>query len=502
MDRGAKLLGASVWALLVCMPATATANTIVPDTRSDEPGVAPDNGNCTLREAIESADHDTSQDACRSGQGADVIKLRRGTYGLSVPGGETLGSTEIDNNVGDLDIGLFGSSPLKILGHKRGTTVDGNDHDRVFQIFEAGIATFDRVTIADGTTLNRGGGVSVFTDAEARFKRTTVTQSTAGDGDGGVSVAPGGKAAFTKVLIRDNVVGPSKVGGGLGVFGRAELDRTKVIGNEAGVGGGIFVHTDFAPHPAGIAILRRSRVSQNDAAGSGGGISTASDSRLTLSQSTIDRNDSVGPGGGVYVDRGSLAVNSTTIARNETGQIGGGISGAGEPGDPLSMRITNSTISGNVAADEGGGIGAGSIGVKRIVSSTITDNEADRGGGIQGPFVTTNLPVELKGTIVAGNTALSANPTNGPDCLFLTSESGMSLGHNLIGSDNGCEMGDVNSDLGGNAGLEPLRSNGGPTETHALKRSSKAIDKGPPDAPRKDQRGVRRSDPDVGSFER
>ena len=38
------------------------------------------------------------------------------------------------------------------------------------------------------------------------------------------------------------------------------------------------------------------------------------------------------------------------------------------------------------------------------MSSTITDNQADRGGGIQGPFVTTNLPVELKGTIVAGNT--------------------------------------------------------------------------------------------------
>ena len=67
---------------------------------------------------------------------------------------------------------------------------------------------------------------------------------------------------------------------------------------------------------------------------------------------------------------------------------------------------------------KGVGSAAGAIGVKRIVSSTITDNEADRGGGIQGPFVTTNLPVELKGTIVAGNTALSANPTNGPDCLF------------------------------------------------------------------------------------
>lgn len=502
MLGGCQLLGTLV-ATLLLLPATATAATIVPDTRDDEPGSDPDNGNCTLREAIESADHDTSEDACRSGSGADVIKLRRGTYQLSVPGSETVGSTEIDNDIGDIDIGLFGSSPLKIAGHKGGTTVEGSDNDRVFQTFGAGAATFERLRITDGTAVNRGGGVSVFTGSEARFKRTTITQNSAGDGDGGVSVSPGAEATFSRVSIRGNAVGPTKVGGGLGVFGRAELEQTKVIGNEAGSGGGIFVFHAFAPHPAGIAILRRSRVSQNDAAaGSGGGISTAADSRLTLSRSTIDRNDAVGPGGGVYIDRGTLLVNSTTIARNESGQIGGGISGAGEPGEPLSMRITNSTISGNVAADEGGGIGAGSIGVKRIVSSTITDNEADRGGGIQGPFVTTNLPVELKGTIVAGNTALNPGPVTGPDCLFLTSESGMSMGHNLIGSDNGCEMGAVGSDLGGNAGLEPLRPNGGPTETHALKRSSKAIDKGSPDAPRKDQRGVRRSDPDIGSFER
>ena len=78
----------------------------------------------------------------------------------------------------------------------------------------------------------------------------------------------------------------------------------------------------------------------------------------------------------------------------------------------------------------------------------------------------------------------------------------MSLGHNLIGDSNGCEMDASGSDLGGNAGLEPLRSNGGPTETHALKRSSKAIDAGPNDAPNTDQRGVKRHDPDIGAYER
>jgi large repetitive protein len=491
-----------VGTVLLLAPSAATANTIVPDTRADEPGIDPDNGNCTLREAVESADHDISQDACRRGNGADVIKLRRGTYQLSVPGVETPGSTEVDNRYGDLDVGVVGTSRLKIVGHRQGTTVDGNNQDRVFQVWSVGITTFDRLTITDGAAVNRGGGVSVVSDSKARFKRTTIAQNTASEGDGGVSVLPGAQATFDKVSIRGNAVPPGKVGGGMGVFGRAKLDRTKVTGNESELGGGIFVYTEFAPDPPGVAILRRSRVSQNDALLWGGGIATGSGSRLTLSQSTIDRNDAGGPGGGIHIDRGSLVVNATTIAGNEAGQEGGGISGAGDPSAPISMRVTNSTISGNVAGAEGGGISAGAFGVKRFVNSTITDNEAERGGGILGPFVTTNLPVELKGAIVARNRARSPNPTNGPDCLFLTSESGMSLGHNLIGSDNGCDFGELGSDLGGNAGLEPLRRNGGPTDTHALRRNSRAINKGPPDAPRKDQRGVRRRDPDIGSFER
>ena len=218
--------------------------------------------------------------------------------------------------------------------------------------------------------------------------------------------------------MRDNAAGSGDVGGGIGVFGRLKLDQTKVTGNEASAGGGIFVYAEIGMDPPGVATLRRALVAKNDSGQAGGGILIAPGSALTLSQSTIDRNEASGPGGGIHVDRASLVINSSTVSRNESGQHGGGISGAGDPGAPLSLKVTNSTISGNVATDEGGGISAGAIGEKRIVSSTITDNEADRGGGIQGPFVTTNLPVELKGTIVAGNTALSANPTNGPDCLF------------------------------------------------------------------------------------
>ena len=51
--------------------------------------------------------------------------------------------------------------------------------------------------------------------------------------------------------------------------------------------------------------------------------------------------------------------------------------------------------------------------------------------------------------------------------------------------------------------LGPLRNNGGPTLTIALLAGSPAIGAaGPGKAPARDQRGVNRTDPDLGAYER
>ena len=101
-------------------------------------------------------------------------------------------------------------------------------------------------------------------------------------------------------------------------------------------------------------------------------------------------------------------------------------------------------------------------------------------------------------TIIAGNTA----PT-GPDCnRFATS-----LGHNLIGTSDGCGFTPAAGDLvNANPLLGPLQDNGGPTKTHALLEGSPAIDAGDnASCPATDQRGVarlQRAACDIGSYER
>ena len=191
-------------------------------------------------------------------------------------------------------------------------------------------------------------------------------------------------------------------------------------------------------------------------------------------------------------DSSTLAVIDTTVAGNiAPGAMGEGGGINAETGAVL--NVTNSTISGNTATADGGGIRV--VGLNQptvnVLSSTITANTAANGGGT---FPEAGNTVNLKGSILAGNTGT----VSAPDCGgVLTSQ-----GHNLIGNPAGCTISNQQPTdiVGPNPGLGPLADNGGPTQTHALTPGSLAIDAGPPDAPPTDQRGVPRST-DIGAYE-
>src|SRR5215204_5972779 len=94
---GIALLGLAVAACL--LPATAGAATIEVTTHIDELDATPDS-NCSLREAVQSANSNTAVGGCHKGGGpSDTISLGRGRYSLKIP------TTDEDSNVnGDLDV--------------------------------------------------------------------------------------------------------------------------------------------------------------------------------------------------------------------------------------------------------------------------------------------------------------------------------------------------------------------------------------------------------------
>ncbi|MGD9858325.1 MAG: choice-of-anchor Q domain-containing protein, partial [Planctomycetaceae bacterium] len=167
-----------------------------------------------------------------------------------------------------------------------------------------------------------------------------------------------------------------------------------------------------------------------------------------------------GSGGGVFNDGGSVRLVDSTVSGN-TAAAGGGIANAGE------LIISQSTISGN----SGGGIhnlGAGSAVITR---STIANNTDTAAAGISNSGI-----VELDNTIVAGNTGTVENTDVGGTF--------HSAGFNLISKSGAGATGFVANDFVGtpSAPIDPqldvLSNNGGTTLTHALLPGSVAIDGG------------------------
>ena len=161
------------------------------------------------------------------------------------------------------------------------------------------------------------------------------------------------------------------------------------------------------------------------------------------------------------------------------------------------LTLTNSTLSGNRALGNGGGIDALTVkATTRLVNVTLADNRSENGMG--GGLHTDGNPFELINTLIANDAAGGS-----PDC----SGTITSLGYNLILSTSGCTISGTLTGVITNTDplIGPLQDNGGSTWTHALLKDSPAINAGNPNSancPSIDQRGVVRLLPcDIGAYE-
>jgi CSLREA domain-containing protein len=234
---------------------------------------------------------------------------------------------------------------------------------------------------------------------------------------------------------------------------------------------------------------------------------SAAISGVTIRNGRADSGGVGGPVGGGLLSFGTLNLANTAVSGNFTSSSGGGIVSGGP------TTLTNVTISGNSADNHAGGFaydpGSGTATLNNV---TVTANTADANaasGGDGGGIFRVSGTLSLRNTIVAGNLDASPAGTVTPDC----TGSITSLGHNLIGDTANCTFAATTGDaINTPAGLAPLASNGGPTQTHALLAGSAAIDTANPAAPGSggnscapaDQRGiVRPQGPrcDKGAFE-
>jgi hypothetical protein len=269
--------------------------------------------------------------------------------------------------------------------------------------------------------------------------------------------------------------------------GTLAIDHMTLTHGNAGGNGG-------CASSAGSIAMDSVTVTACSAGGSGGGVFAAQS--FTATGSTISNNTAGTWAGGAGALHGDIDIRRSTFSGNHAGTVGGG---------PYSfygshLRVTNSTISGNIAVGKGGGIAAWAG--LTVHNSTIAFNTSlqEPGGGIH----IAHGPVEITSTIVSDNNGHFAAGDSASDIYSDDPSIVVDGSHDLIGSS---VLATPTDTLSTDPQLAPLADNGGPTMTHAIGAGSPAFDAGTdPDMLDSDQRytgfvRVFSAAADIGAFE-
>jgi hypothetical protein len=168
-----------------------------------------------------------------------------------------------------------------------------------------------------------------------------------------------------------------------------------VSGNDASR---IFVIDDGATGAINVGISGLTLTTGNAGTNGDGGAIEVADEALTLSGVVVTGNTAnMGSGGGIHLGTaGRLTLEDSTVSGNQASR-GGGISSSGV------VVVRNSTISGNRANASGGIFSSGPGNLVRVENSTVSDNKAtsDSGGGIS---VLSGM-LQVRNSTISGNSA-------------------------------------------------------------------------------------------------
>lgn len=399
--------------------------------------VIPNDGICTLSEAVNAANGDVASGnvvgECATGNGADTIILALGTY--NVPAGVFPGSSGSNGHP-------LITSDITIQGGGSVMECTGIGIYRLFEVSPGGVLTLNQLSMSgcnasnggllynNGGTLTIGGG-------------TTLSAGSADLAGGAIYHAAG-------TTIVDGVVTGSSTGmlpGGGGIYiasGTVNINGT-VSNSSSGIGpgGGVYV--------AGpSAVLNVSgTISGNVAATSGGGIYNAGNEVNINAGAQITGNTANdGKGGGIANDGGLLTITNAVIANNVGAVVVGG-SGGGLF-DSGSTTITGGAFNNNQGHD-GGAIGVDGA-IVNVNGTTFDGNQATSGTGNGGGvgYVAAGQ-LNFVGAVFTNNT--TANPSSAH--IVQTGGGVVSFANSTFGAGNGgglqdCLGGITNN--GGNSG--------------------------------------------------
>jgi len=349
-------------------------------------------------------------------------------------------------------------------------------------------------SVPDGSTITMGGACTPITLSSAlivnqntltidlHFSTSYEMVLDAGHRDRVIFHTGSGKLSLRDMTISNGAASLDSgtvVGGCLWSQGAVELVDSVVSGCElitkdgTALGGGIYASSGL--YLTGATLTGNLAWANGSGSAKGGG--AYSKQRLYAHYSTVSGNNAkydthnatASAGGGLYA--ASIVTIQSSVVDNNRAGLGAGIEIHANGGSATVGHLVNSTISGNAAANGGGGVATNAI--IEIDNSTIAFNSAQSASGGGGVLVGASQPIGLYSTIVANNSAPSgakydANLGSAPSANVYGD-------HDLVVSANApLPAGTVRLD----PQLQPLRDNGGATRTHAVVAGSPAIDAG------------------------
>lgn len=326
-----------------------------------------------------------------------------------------------------------------------------------------------------------------------------VVTTAADDGSPGSlrsQVAAGGVVTFAAAVQGQAFVlvqGPIQVPDGTQIEGPG-AQQPGVVGSGARL---------FAIPPGASATIRNLRLSNGNAGAGQRGGAILNEGTLLIEDAALTGN-SAGDAGGALYNRGTVLARRSLFAGNQVLDAtcaGGGAIRSEGPGS--SLRLEDSTVSGNDALPCNGGGISFNRGTATLVASTVVGNQANLGGGnlYKGSAAAS---LTLHASVIADGVASGGEPVNRD---LHGAQAGLaSLGHNLV-RQRGDATGWLASDLpeGSDPLLAALGDNGGGTSSHLPQPGSPLREALPAPCPTAtDQRGNSRPQGaacDIGAVE-
>jgi CSLREA domain-containing protein len=366
-------------------PATIVVNTTVDNMALD--------GKCSLREAITSVNnaYDLNGDVavCRTGAyGSDTIVFDAALF--STPQTITLLSALPQLTS---DVALQGTSSSNV------TVTRGASAIGIFNC--AANVSFSNMTISGGSAAF-GAGIFAATNNNVTLANCTVSNNSAFVSGGGIFVAYGANLTATNTTVSGNSATLS--GGGIDFFGtgRLAIEYSTVSGNKASGsngGGGIYCYTNSA-------VIRDCTIAGNTATSAcGGGIAMQiASTNVTIQNSTIANNSANTTGGGINVKAGTLNIESTIVAKNQT---------AGSARDIKGVVTANYSLIG--ISDDGPTITGASNQMGNVANPLDPYLGALANNG--GPTQTMAIPIYSQAVNAGSNISAVPNDQRGPGFL-------------------------------------------------------------------------------------